>query len=225
MTTTGSILPTINLQINYQEERQKIANFLRFFKAVSGLDSSNPVHIEPNDDVHDTDADIKHTLAGSLQDMDADADRSGRCCSRTSRQVPIYMMQLQHIPNHEQDTLVIDLKDIANRTNTQTGESGKMLVSAIRNNAKRYIDLFCEYVDRERPNPDKDISHKDDVLGVIRHQRMERNARTVEGQQEMQDNEADVFPPVLLRRYTLYLKPVKQMEPLGLCEVLAFSVV
>ncbi|KAN0064151.1 DNA replication licensing factor MCM7 [Thecaphora frezii] len=216
MTTTGPILPTINLQINYQEERQKIADFLRFFKApASRLDSSNPVHVEPDDDDHDADADVERALAGSLQGMDVDADRSVRRRGEASRQVPIYMMQLQRIANREQDSLVIDLKDIANHTNTQTGESGKMLVSAIRNNAKRYIDLFCECVDREMPNPDKDISHKDDVLDVIRHQRMERNARTVEGQQETQDDEADVFPPVLLRRYTLYLKPVEQTEPLA----------
>ncbi len=124
------------------------------------------------------------------------------------------MHQLQTIANREQDSLIIDLNDVASHFNTSTNESGKQLVGAIRNNAKRYLDLFSECVDKLVPEPSKDISHKDDVLDVIRHQRMERNARTVESAEDMndagvapEDASDNVFPPVLLRRYTLYFKP------------------
>lgn len=92
-------------------------------------------------------------------------------------------------------------------------------------NAAHYIDIISECVDDvlSRTPPTIDISHKDDVLDVIMHQRMERNLRASQGQsmgpetaaqmdadgdeaqQEGQDEKP--FPPILMRRYTLYLKP------------------
>lgn len=66
------------------------------------------------------------------------------------------------------------------------------LVTRIRNNAKRYVALFSEVVDRIMPFPTKDISEHDEVIDVILHQRRERNDR-VEGAQEG-------FPNHLLRR-------------------------
>ena len=80
-----------------------------------------------------------------------------------------------------------------------------MLV-AIQSNTKRYLNLFCEVIDRMMPDPDRDISEKDDVLDVIRHQRLERNAMN-EQQEESMGEVAEVFPPTLLRRYMLYFRP------------------
>ena len=80
-----------------------------------------------------------------------------------------------------------------------------MLV-AIQSNTKRYLNLFCEVIDRIMPDPDRDISEKDDVLDVIRHQRLERNAMN-EQQEESMGEVAEVFPPTLLRRYMLYFRP------------------
>ena len=67
------------------------------------------------------------------------------------------------------------------------------LVTRIQNNARRYVDLFCEVVDQLMPPPTKDISDQDEVIDVILHQRRERNDQ-LEGSQETQ------FPPHLLRR-------------------------
>lgn len=75
----------------------------------------------------------------------------------------------------------------------------------------------------ERITPTVDISHLDDVLDHIRHQREERNALASERQNGGQDtlNAEDMdgatqlerpFPAVLLRRYTLYLKPDSRKE-------------
>ncbi|KIS65701.1 putative mini-chromosome maintenance complex protein 7 [Mycosarcoma maydis] len=228
MSASAPILPTISLGINYDDERAKITDFLLFFKApasrLASLSSTQaggaPVSLVDADQDQD-DLNIDHDLSGALDRMDVDRPASQRRSRATaeasgsgSHQVPFYMHQLQNIANREQDSLVIDLNDLASHSNTTTGESGKSLVGAIRNNAKRYLDLFCECVDALVPEPSKDISHKDDVLDVIRHQRMERNARTVEsaedaddGGVERQDASESMFPPVLLRRYTLYFKP------------------
>lgn len=66
------------------------------------------------------------------------------------------------------------------------------LVSRIRNNTRRYVQLFSEVVDKLMPLPTKDISEFDEVIDVILHQRRERNER-LEGMQ-------DGFPDHLLRR-------------------------
>lgn len=76
------------------------------------------------------------------------------------------------------------------------------------------------------PPPTKDISHKDDVLDVIMHQRAERNARARAGFQNTQSAPTEEveesqqpppgldvpFPPSLLRRYQLYFAPLKSSE-------------
>ncbi|EDR14562.1 DNA replication licensing factor MCM7 [Laccaria bicolor S238N-H82] len=89
--------------------------------------------------------------------------------------------------------IMIDLEDI----HAHDAE----LVTRIRNNARRYVGLFSEVVDKLMPQPTKDISEHDEVIDVILHQRRERNEQT-EGIQ-------DGFPDHLLRRYNLYFKPLK----------------
>jgi DNA replication licensing factor MCM7 len=66
------------------------------------------------------------------------------------------------------------------------------LVSRIQSNAKRYVALFSEVVDKLMPVPTKDISEHDEVIDVILHQRRERNERMEATQ--------DGFPSHLLRR-------------------------
>ncbi|GAC95006.1 ATP dependent DNA helicase [Pseudozyma hubeiensis SY62] len=227
MSGSAPILPTISLNISYEEERAKITDFLLFFKApasrlstLSSTQNGAPVSLEDPDEDED-DLNVDRDLTGAIDHMDVDRSASQRrsraaaeASASSSRQVPFYMHQLQNIANREQNSLIIDLNDVASHFNTTTNESGKELVGAIRNNAKRYLDLFSECVDKLVPEPSKDISHKDDVLDVIRHQRMERNARTVESAEDPndagvapEDASDNIFPPVLLRRYTLYFKP------------------
>jgi DNA replication licensing factor MCM7 len=98
--------------------------------------------------------------------------------------------------------LIIDLEDILTVRlipslwmflNAQQHENTSAeLVSRIRNNARRYVSLFCEVVDNLMPDPTKDISDQDEVIDVILHQRRERNDTLQPGQ--------DGFPDHLLRR-------------------------
>ncbi|THH09436.1 hypothetical protein EW146_g8682 [Bondarzewia mesenterica] len=106
-----------------------------------------------------------------------------------------YMSQLQRIANREQQMLVIELEDIARHEKTMSE-----IVSRIRNNSRRYVKLFNEVVDGIMPVPTKDISDQDEVIDIIMHQRRERNEQIEGGQ--------DGFPVHLLRRYTLYFKPL-----------------
>lgn len=65
-------------------------------------------------------------------------------------------------------------------------------MTRIRQNARRYISLFSEVVDKLLPEPTKDISEHDEVIDVILHQRRERN--------EQLEGGAVGFPDHLLRR-------------------------
>ncbi|EJD02257.1 ATP dependent DNA helicase [Fomitiporia mediterranea MF3/22] len=108
-----------------------------------------------------------------------------------------YKSQLQKIANREQQMLVIELEDIFTYEKTVAE-----LVFRICNNAKRYVDLFCEAVDELMPRPTKDISDQDEVIDVILHQRRERN-------DQLENTQQPEFPVHLLRRYNLYFQPLK----------------
>lgn len=92
------------------------------------------------------------------------------------------------------------------------------MVTAIQGNTKRYVNLFSEVIDRILPAPDRDMSDKDDVLDVIRHQRMERNAVNAQ-EEENAGEELEMFPPTLLRRYMLYFKPPSRDVPMAVREI------
>lgn len=117
-----------------------------------------------------------------------------------------YMQQLQRIANREQQMLTIELEDIHQHQKTVVE-----LVARIQSNARRYVALFYEAVDKLMPTPTKDISENDEVMDILLHQRRERNEQT-EGLQEG-------FPAHLLRRYTIYFEPLKSDVALAVREV------
>lgn len=199
----GPILPVINLPINYEEEREKISDFLQHFKAplasVPSLAATGSEYVSPGDEEEDMAVDS--VLGGGGSD--------GGGGDKEATMVNKYMLQLQRIANRDQDMLVIELDDIAQFRGTFGVRGGPDLVGSIRGNAKHYIDLFCEVVDRLMPDPDRDISDKDDVLDVIRHQRLERNAVN-EQNEENAGEQPELFPPALLRRYTLFFRPPRR---------------
>ncbi|CAA7271618.1 unnamed protein product [Cyclocybe aegerita] len=162
-------LPVANINIKYDDEKERITDFLSKFKSTQEKD-----------------------LAQDLANIDID---DGRDTTNPEFASLKYMKQLQCIANREQQMLAIELEDILAHENTSSE-----LVSRIRNNARRYVNLFSEVVDKLMPQPTKDISDQDEVIDVILHQRRERNEQ-LEGGQEG-------FPEHLLRRYNLYFKPL-----------------
>ncbi|KAF8746099.1 hypothetical protein AX14_000158 [Amanita brunnescens Koide BX004] len=146
-----------------------------------------------------TDKDIEGTFANiHLADDDdlANAERS-----------PLkYLAQLQRIANREQQMLVVELEDIKAHQNDASD-----LVARIQSNARRYVNLFCEVIDKLMPQPTRDISEHDEVIDVILHQRRERNQQI--------DGVQDGFPDHLLRRYNLYFQPLKEDAPMAVRDV------
>ncbi|CAO1630747.1 unnamed protein product [Parajaminaea phylloscopi] len=215
----ASVLPVVRLDIDYNAEQEKIAEFIQNFKGqVPSIRRQRKAMI----DVDDSDDEASGALEDGLDDMDIGTSSKKRADGHK------YLEQLQRIANRDQDVLVIDLNDVAKFKSPLTKESGMVLVHAIRENTRHYTDLFCRVVDQQMPEPTKDISHKDDVLDVIMHQRRERNARAEQGMDSMatgseEDSQAvgsnpeapAPFPPQLLRRYTLYFAPLKKTTHLA----------
>ncbi|KAF8844833.1 minichromosome maintenance protein mcm7p [Paxillus ammoniavirescens] len=170
-------LPVIKINVDYDEELDKIQNFLSTYVS------------------HDKDLDRDFANIA----LDDDEDASGRKELK-------YMHQLQRIANREQQMLTIDLEDIHQHEKTVTE-----LVARIQNNTRRYVQVFCEAVDKLMPPPTKDITEHDEVIDVIFHQRRERNEQT-EGIQEG-------FPDHLLRRYNLYLQPLRSNVAIAVRDV------
>ncbi|KAI9511111.1 MCM2/3/5 family-domain-containing protein [Russula earlei] len=145
-------LPVININVNYEAEKDRIRNFLSNFIGPA------------NGDVTDGIADM------DIGDEDNDPE--------TQRTKGLkYMSQLQRIANRDQQMLVIDLEDILKHERTVSE-----LVSRIRDNGSRYTKLFNEVVDTLMPIPTKDISEQDEVIDIIMHQRRERNDQIEGGQ-------------------------------------------
>lgn len=183
----STVLPTLQVLVNYAEVLEQIKDFLLHFKLAT------------------------------LVDEDVDMDPQPYAGLK-------YMLMLQSVANRERDTVNIDLDDVNAYGLNTPGASN--LVREIMANTHHYIELCLKVVDELMPEPSIDISYKDDVLDVIRHQRKVLNQRlqleqTAEFDRLRDGLETgpgdalaeDLFPPKLTRRYTLYFLPLLPLNP------------
>ncbi|AET37423.1 DNA replication licensing factor MCM7 Ecym_1173 [Eremothecium cymbalariae DBVPG len=145
---------------------------------------------------------------------------------------PKYLSLLQDIANRDLSTLYIEIDDVeAYQQQKMVGgsEQGlrRSLSQLIMENAHRYTELFSRVIDKLLPPPTREFDYKDDVLDVILHQRQLRNERQLnERRVELErmgddslgvnlnelarqsgEDQEDLFPAMLTRRYTVYFKP------------------
>lgn len=189
----ASVLPTVQVLIDYNAIEAQVGDFLTHFKggAATTVDDGD-VAMEMDDEVY-----------GGLK----------------------YMTMLQKVANREQLAVLIDLDDVYSYSQNTPG--AELLCGDIMQNTHHYIELFSRQVDKVMPEPLRDVSYKDDVLDVIRHQRQVLNERMEaerlaemerlqEGEPEGRALDADtnnMFPPRLIRRYCLYFKPLLLANP------------
>lgn len=196
----NAALPSIQLSVDYTVLSSEIGDFLQHYKQ----------------DVMSMDVDLETEEVGKG---------------------PKYMHLLQKVANRELNTVCIELDDIFRYQQSKFAENGGEmsggtdLVTVIEENASHMVELFCRGVDKVMPLPTKEIDYKDDVLDVILNQRRLRNERMVSDRtneirnessvdfnslpsstsdalRELIEDEADLFPAELTRRYHLYFKPL-----------------
>lgn len=205
-TTTSSLLPTIQLNVNYGEIKTQIKEFLTNFKTTLTSDEVRELGLELEEDQT---SGPKYLML--LQKI-------------ANRELSTLYIDLDDIKNFLANQFQFGSQD----TQSQTTVHANTLINQITKNTYRFIELFCSVVDELMPAPTKDISYKDDVLDVIINQRKHRNAIM---QQQNNDefnnlresmnpggndtnNNSDeaavenLFPPKLTRRYHLYFRPL-----------------
>ncbi|KAG9288266.1 hypothetical protein G9A89_021297 [Geosiphon pyriformis] len=169
-------LTTKHIDVNFNNEMETLKAFLQTYKEAS----QSPLF---------------------LNEMDIDEVEQPE-----QQKKPKYMEQLQKIADREEESLIIELDDIA----AANDDGIKKIGEKIKRNAKIYIDLFYRVIDSLMPQPRKDISYLDDVIDVLMAKRKEREQeRILQGVS---------FPPNLTRRHNIYLKPPSNDKPLAVRE-------
>ncbi|KAI4113549.1 MAG: hypothetical protein LQ345_005493, partial [Seirophora villosa] len=121
-----------------------------------------------------------------------------------------YMDQLQEVVDRKRDELLIELDDLDNYEKSLGDDMGLKLVESIERNARHYVDILSQAVDKIMPKETKELSFKADVLDIIQSQREKRNESvlfTAETDAEQPPPDT-LFPAELTRRYTLAFKPL-----------------
>ncbi|KUI57565.1 DNA replication licensing factor mcm7 [Cytospora mali] len=121
-----------------------------------------------------------------------------------------YKDLMQQLANRKIDEVLVDLDDVA-QWEEEMGEevSALKLSQSIEANTKHYVEILSRAIDACMPEPNADVTFKDDVLDVLMARRQARNREISEGAEAMGDPTLlqDKFPAELTRRYTLVFKP------------------
>ncbi|ROV97225.1 hypothetical protein VSDG_04736 [Cytospora chrysosperma] len=131
---------------------------------------------------------------------------------RADRKKPYHKYKdlMQQLADRKIDEVLVDLDDVA-QWEEEMGEevSALKLVQSIEGNTKHYVEIFSRAIDDCMPEPNSDVTFKDDVLDVLMARRQGRNRELAQGAEAMGDYTLlqDKFPAELTRRYTLVFKP------------------
>lgn len=207
----ATVLPSLQLNVDYTAVSQDVRDFLQHFKT----------------DVVNQDSHL--TTDGNI-DNETDVNMTGEDEENIGKG-PKYMHILQKISNRDTDEVFIELDDILKFQSEKfleaNGGGSIDLVGLIQENTKHFIEIFAKAIDEVKPLPTKEIDYKDDVLDVILNQRKLRNQRLVadrtneirqenlidesqnsDSLRELAEDEAELFPANLTRRYFVYFKPL-----------------
>ncbi|ROW11011.1 hypothetical protein VMCG_00894 [Cytospora schulzeri] len=190
--------------VDYEAQLSAFKTFLQDFKA-SPADSLT--HALGGMDIAEDALDDEY----DFMDDDNDEEELHRQ-ERADRKKPYHKYKdlMQQLANRKIDEVLVDLDDVS-QWEEEMGEevSALKLVQSIEANTKHYVEILSRAVDDCMPEPNSDVTFKDDVLDVLMARRQGRNREIAEGAEAMGDPTLlqDKFPAELTRRYTLVFKP------------------
>lgn len=190
------VLPVATIPVDYAEEVRKIEEFLTRYvpQPRSHRRGRQQAQQLPADDDEAAEED-EEELADDLDDLGLDGGRASRVKEK-------YLRVLRRVANRQTAEVVVDLNDLRKFDNDTS------LLQNIQRNTRHYISLFCDVIDKIMPEPDHEMDHTSDVLDLIMQQRREMNAEIAANQGGAA--ETGMFPPELMRRYSVYFKPVSR---------------
>lgn len=215
-TMASSVLPTLDLGIDYELAQDNIKDFLIHYK----VEQSSA---EQEEDAEQVGSGPKYME--QLQNV-------------ANREQDSIFVELDDIFQYQRSKQFEDSTGNSSKTISN-------LHFMIMENTSRFKELFCKSIDELLPAPTKDIDYETDVLDVILHQRRLRNERNIlETRDEFQHmaqglngagtdsnaldqlatSDADLFPAALIRRYHLYFKPLtsrstRKLKPFSVREI------
>lgn len=214
----SSVLPTLDLGIDYELAQENIKDFLVHYKEETATSGE-----EQGDGNDNSDIGQGPKYMQQLQNI-------------ANREQDSLFIELDDIYHYQRTKQFEQAPD-------NQGRNLLNLHYMVMENTKRFSELFCNCVDELLPAPTKDIDYETDVLDVILHQRRLRNERNIletrdEFQQmaqslnedsqpnldQLASTDADLFPATLIRRYHLYFKPLtnrstRKLKPLSVREI------
>ncbi|KAI1005553.1 DNA replication licensing factor [Podosphaera aphanis] len=192
--------------VDYENQQKAFEEFLSSFKCAPAKTTTSYAQIL--DDLNDDEA---------FSDDSALIDEGFG--EQTSRQANVnrdtlprlkYMEILQRVSDRDENEITVDLNDLAQYDQQLEDTNVPLkLVSSIEKNTKHYLEIMARAIDRVMPLPSREINYKDDVLDVLMAQRTARNnvlLRAAAQQPEFQE-QPELFPAELTRRYSLNFKP------------------
>ncbi|ODQ66728.1 MCM-domain-containing protein [Nadsonia fulvescens var. elongata DSM 6958] len=208
MSTTATNIPSVNINVNYEEIKRNIKSFLEEFKT----SNTNEPAIEIDEPTYD---DLVLGLGPKYLNL---------LQKIANRQLNTLYIDLNDLKDYETNypAAVTLLAGIGLGT-------ASSLVDLVVSNTNRYLEIFSQVIDDVMPEPTLDLSYKDDVIDVIVHQRRQRNERAQQDLDTAQNNMAgagpngvvdvaaantvlndknNAFPAQLTRRYCIYFKPL-----------------
>lgn len=202
--------------VDYDEHQKAFEEFLSSFK------STPPVTLRNSPDLWIDDLKIDEEAFSDDEELinHDENEKTNRILSSndaSSSKLPKlkYMEFLQRVSNRYENQIIIDLDDMAQyERQLEENAISLKLVSSIERNAKHYLDIMARAVDKVMPLPTREINYKDDVLDVLMTQRTARNnvlIRATSLQSEYQE-QPELFPPELTRRYSINIKPQTRSE-------------
>jgi DNA replication licensing factor MCM7 len=114
---------------------------------------------------------------------------------------------LQDLADRKVSEVVVDLDDLASYEKDLN--EGLKLVEWVEQNTRHYVEILSRAVDKLMPQPNENVTFKDDVLDVLMTNRTQRN-QMLEGIADRESDPTilnDQYPSQLTRRYTLVFKP------------------
>ncbi|KAL8990974.1 MAG: hypothetical protein Q9177_000494 [Variospora cf. flavescens] len=198
-------LLTLRSPVDYAAQQAAFEDFLTGYKSTT------------------TDLDIP---ANALQELTIDGDNTSDeydfmddITAAKEKQRPVqqtkgpskkYMDQLQEVVDRKRDEVLIELDDLENYEKSLGDDKGLKLVESVERNARHYVDVLSQAVDKIMPKETRELSFKADVLDVIQSQREKRNESVLFAAEKdvEQPPPNTLFPAELTRRYTLAFKPL-----------------
>ncbi|KAI4153255.1 MAG: hypothetical protein LQ341_000559 [Variospora aurantia] len=198
-------LLTLRSPVDYAAQQAAFEDFLTGYKSTT------------------TDLDIP---ANALQELTIDGDNTSDeydfmddITAAKEKQRPVqqtkgpskkYMDQLQEVVDRKRDEVLIELDDLDNYEKSLGDDKGLKLVESVERNARHYVDVLSQAVDKIMPKETRELSFKADVLDVIQSQREKRNESVLFAAEKdvEQPPPNTLFPAELTRRYTLAFKPL-----------------